>query len=187
MEKIKQIRIHGRGGMGTVKAAEIIVYSKVKAGEYGLSVPYFGFERQGAPVVAYVKLADKPIRAKTQVDFPDCVVVMEPTLLNAVNVFEDMSREGILVINSKKCPDLASLPPQVKKVGYVDATRISFDELGRAIPNTAMLGAFVKTTGWIEPGLAEEKICALFGPQNKKAFYRGLEEVEIVPVLEAVK
>lgn len=184
---MKQIRIHGRGGMGTVKAAEIIVYSKVKAGAYGLSVPYFGFERQGAPVVAYVKLSDAPIRAKTQVDFPDCVVVMEPTLLKAVNVFEDMAGDGILVMNNKEKPDLDQLPAQVKKVGFVDATRISFDELGRAIPNTAMLGAFVRATGWIEGEWAREKIGAMFGPQNVKAFNRGWEETEIVQLQEAVQ
>lgn len=182
MAIIKQIRIHGRGGMGVVKAAEIIVYANVKAGFFGVSVPYFGFERQGAPVVAYVKLDQQPIRAKTQVDYPDCVVVMEPTLLKAVDVFEDLAKEGLFIINSKKCPDLALIPPQVKKISYVDATKISLDILGRPIPNTVMLGAFVQATKWVDRTLTKNRISAMFGAENEQAFNLGYEEVKTIEV-----
>jgi 2-oxoacid:acceptor oxidoreductase gamma subunit (pyruvate/2-ketoisovalerate family) len=62
VKRMKEIRLHGRGGMGTVKAAEVIVNAKVLSGGYGNSIPFFGFERQGAPVTSFLRLDEKPIR-----------------------------------------------------------------------------------------------------------------------------
>ncbi len=165
---MKEIRLHGRGGMGTVKAAEIIVWAKVKRGGFGNSIPYFGFERQGAPVTAFVKLDDKPIRPKTQVYAPDCVVVLDPTIQNAVDVFEGMKDDGIFVLNTSEDPDLVNVPDVVKKLAVVNATDLALKRLGKVITNTAMLGAFVKATSWVSLGEILEKVEDYWGMKNAR-------------------
>lgn len=176
---VKEIRLHGRGGQGTVKASEAIVYAAVKMGLYGNSIPYFGFERKGAPVSAFVRISEQPIRAKTQVYRPQCTIVMDATVMTAVDVFEGMPAGGILIVNRKGGMKGLSVPPFIKTVGAVDATGISLELLGRAIPNTVMLGAFGAVTNWVDTELMRERVRELFDDRNADALMRGHSEVEI--------
>ena len=84
---MKEIRIHGRGGQGAVTAARMLASAFVIEGKYVASFPMYGFERRGAPVQAFTRLDDKPIREKTQVYTPDCMVVIDPTLLKIIHPF----------------------------------------------------------------------------------------------------
>ena len=172
-----EIRLHGRGGQGVVKAAEIVVRAAVMAGRYGVSIPVFGFERQGAPVTAFVRLADRPIRPKTRVYSPDCLIVMDQPLLEIPDVFDGLAQGGIVIINTALMPDELSLPSQVAKVGTVDASGIALETLGRNIPNTAMLGAFCAVAGGVD--LEQLKRCAgeAFGEKNALAVQRGYDSV----------
>jgi pyruvate ferredoxin oxidoreductase gamma subunit/phenylglyoxylate dehydrogenase gamma subunit len=163
---MKEIRLHGRGGMGTVKAAEILVWAKVLGGGYGNSIPFFGFERQGAPVTAFVKLDDKPIRPKTQVYTPDCVIVLDPTIQNAVNVFEGIKDKGTFVLNTTEGANQVKAPDQVETIAVVNATDLALERFGRAITNTAMLGAFVKATSWIPLDPIVSKVEEYWGKEN---------------------
>ncbi len=152
--------------MGTVKAAEIIVWAKVAAGGYGCSLPFFGFERQGAPVTAFVKLDESPIRPKTQVYDPDCVIVLDPTIQNAVDVFEGMKKDGVFVLNTAEAVENVQVPETVRRVATVNATDIALERLGRAVTNTAMLGAFVKCTGWVSLEEIMAKVEEYWGKEN---------------------
>ena len=154
------------------------MYAAVAEGKYGNSIP-FGFERQGAPVTSFVRIDKKPIRPKTQVYHPNCIVVLEPTIMNAVNVFEGLSSGAILIVNSDALPSEITVPPQVETVATVDATGIAMETIGRPIPNTVMLGAFVRATGWVNLATINARIGELFGPQNVLAAKRGYEETEI--------
>lgn len=147
---MKEIRLHGRGGQGAVMASQMIVNAYVIEGGYGNAIPFFGFERRGAPTSAFVRLDNKPIREKTQVYSPDCVIVVDPTLRATVNVFNGLKGDGIAVLNERRPVNPAELPESVKKLGYVDATRIAVDILGAPITNTPMLGAFAAVTGWVK-------------------------------------
>jgi len=172
-----EVRIHGRGGQGTVKAAEIIVRTTVREGKYGVSIPFFGFERQGAPVTAFVRLSDAPIRAKTRVYHPDCVIVMDTFLLDNVDVFAGMSNKGVVILNAAVPPESLEFPGCVVRVGTVDATGIALDILGRNIPNTAMLGAFCGVTGAVSlEGLAAS-VAEIFGEKNAEAVRLGYQQV----------
>ena len=144
-----EIRIHGRGGHGVVLASEIFVSALIREGKYAASFPFFGFERRGAPVVGFVRFDDKPIRQKDQVYHPECVVVTDGTLFKAVSVYQGIQPNGVLVLNETRAPSEISLPPEVHRVGLVDATRISMETIHTFIPNTAMLGALCRTTGWV--------------------------------------
>jgi 2-oxoacid:acceptor oxidoreductase gamma subunit (pyruvate/2-ketoisovalerate family) len=163
---MNEIRLHGRGGMGAVKAAEIMVWAKVAEGGYGSSIPFFGFERQGAPVTAFVKLDDKPIRPKTQVYNPGCVVVLDPTIGNAVDVFEGLKKGGVFVLNTKEAVSDLKLPETVGTIATVNATDLAMRRLGKAITNTAMLGAFVKATSWVSLDEIVAKVEEYWGKEN---------------------
>lgn len=179
---MREIRLHGRGGMGTVKAAEIIVWAKVAGGGYGSSIPFFGFERKGAPVTAFVKLSDKPIRPKTQVYTPDCVVVLDPTIRNAVDVFEGMKRGGTFVINTSEDASSLEVPGTVGTIATIDATGLALERLGQPITNTAVLGAFVKATSWISLDEVVTKVEEYWGAENA-ALVRDAHELTGVRVL----
>jgi 2-oxoacid:acceptor oxidoreductase gamma subunit (pyruvate/2-ketoisovalerate family) len=177
---MKEIRLHGIGGLGTVKAGEIIVHAAVMEGKYGNSIPFFGFERQGAPVTSFVRLDEKPIRPKNQVYHPNCVIVLEPSVMNAVDVFDGLRPDSFLILNTRQLPENITLSDKVKTIAYVDATGIALEVLGKPITNTVMLGAFAKATGWVSLSLLEERVKELFGEKNVTALKQGYELTRII-------
>lgn len=174
-----EIRLHGRGGMGTVKAAEVIVYARVAKDGFGNSIPFFGFERQGAPVTSFVRLDDKPIRPKTQVYEPHCVIVLDATLSAAVDLYEGMRDDSVLVINTTQAPESLKVPDRIRTIVTVDASGLSLQRLGKSIPNTAMLGAFVKGTGWVELEPVAERVAALWGEANAALVREAFEATRV--------
>ncbi len=178
---MKEIRLHGRGGQGTVKASELIVRAAVRGGRWANAIPYFGFERSGAPVSAFVRISDEMIWPKTQVYRPDCLVVMDASVRSAVPLFEGVKEGSMLIINSDSEElQKIELPDGVQTVGFVDATQIAHEELGRPIPNTVMLGAFARVSGWVAVDDLRECVIEVFGAENGRAVSRGYEEVSIV-------
>ncbi len=142
-----QIRIHGRGGQGVVTAAEMLSIAAFEEDRHSQAIPSFGSERMGAPVVAYVRIDDAPIELTEPVSRPDLLIVQDPTLFHAVDVFSGLADDGFLLINSaRKLPELhiddalARLPEH--HVYTVAATDLAMRHLGRPTPNTALLGAF---------------------------------------------
>lgn len=144
-----EIRMHGRGGQGAVMGAQLLAKALVDEGKYAMTVPAFGFERRGAPVVAYLRFDDKVIRQHTNILHPNCIVCIDPTLPQTVNIFEGITDNTTLVICTKKPLESIPLDPKVKKVGICDGVGIAMEVIGRRPPitNTIMLGAFVKATG----------------------------------------
>lgn len=177
---MKEIRLHGIGGLGTVKAGELLVQAAVADDKNGNSIPFFGFERQGAPVTSYVRLDDKLVRPKNQVYNPDCIIVLDPTVMNAVDVFDGLKENSVFVLNTA-LEDISTLdiPNTVKTVAIVDATKIALEVLKRPITNTIMLAAFAKATEWVNVELLEEKVAGMFGEKNRAAFKEGLKQVKV--------
>lgn len=99
---MKELRFHGRGGQGVVKAAQIIVSAVVDTGKYGQFIPFFGVERKGSPVFGFLRVDDKDIRIKTQVYTPEILVVFDDTLLPMEKTFEGLQENGVVIINTKK-------------------------------------------------------------------------------------
>lgn len=163
--QMKEIRLHGRGGQGTVMASQILVNAFAIEGKYGAAIPFFGFERRGAPVSGFVRLDDKPIRIKTMIYYPDVVVVLDSGLRKVVNVFDGIKDDRIAVLNEKRDIDQLDLPPSVRKVGLVDATKIALEVMGVPIANTAMLAAFAATTGWVKLESLLASFERYFGPK----------------------
>jgi 2-oxoacid:acceptor oxidoreductase gamma subunit (pyruvate/2-ketoisovalerate family) len=179
---VKEIRIHGRGGQGSVLAARMLASAFVAEGKCVASFPMYGFERRGAPVMAFTRVDDKPIREKNQVYNPDCMVVIDPTLLRMRTLFTGITGQGVLILNSPT-PLPAQPDSNVKVAGIINATQIALEEMGRDIPNTCLVGALAAATHWVT---LESIIAALpeyFSgdklEKNIRCTERGYREVKI--------
>jgi 2-oxoacid:acceptor oxidoreductase gamma subunit (pyruvate/2-ketoisovalerate family) len=180
---VKEIRIHGRGGQGAVMAARMLASAFVAEGKYIASFPMYGFERRGAPVVAFTRVDDKPIREKTQIYNPDCLIVIDPGLLTLPTLFTGLRPDSVFILNSPK--KLPQRPNENLKIGgVVDATGIAVQEIGRDIPNTCLLGAFAAATGWVKLesilGALPDYLRGDILQRNLKSAERGYKEVEVI-------
>ena len=179
---MREIRFHGRGGQGAVLAARMLAAAFVIEGKHVASFPMYGFERRGAPVVAFTRLDDKPIREKTQIYNPDCLVVIDPGLMNLPALFSGLKPEGILILNSPR-PLENRLNDNLKLAGVVNATQIAVEEIGRDIPNTCLLGAFAATTGWVNLKSILSSLGDYFSgdilQRNIRSTERGFQEVNV--------
>ncbi len=143
-------------------AAQTLAEAAVIEGNYAVAFPFFGAERRGAPVLAFARIDDKKIYTKTQVYTPDCVVVLDDSLLDTIDVVAGLKPRGSAVINSKDTPGDIDLG-RVIQTSTVDATSVALEILKAPITNTAILGAFVKATGVIKLESLEEAIKRRFG------------------------
>ena len=150
-----EVRFHGRGGQGAVIASELLAQAAFREGMQPQSFPFFGVERRGAPVTAYTRIDDVPIRVRTAVTRPDIVVVMDAGLLRAVNVTAGLKPEGLLLVNAEAPPSTPPANPPAQ-VAFVDATGIALAHgLGtRSVPivNTAILGGLVRASRIVSLG-----------------------------------
>lgn len=180
---MREIRIHGRGGQGAVLAARMLASAFVAEGKSVASFPMYGFERRGAPVVAFTRVDDAPIREKTQIYNPDCLIVIDPGLLTLPTLFTGLKPGGVFILNSKKTLD-AKPNENLKIGGVVNATQIAVEEIGRDIPNTCLLGAFAAVSGWLQlQSILDALPDYLSGDileRNLKSAERGYKEVEVI-------
>ncbi|MCI5480345.1 MAG: 2-oxoacid:acceptor oxidoreductase family protein [Lachnospiraceae bacterium] len=153
MKDMVEIRWHGRGGQGAKTACMLLADAAFTAGKYVQGFPEYGPERMGAPITAYNRISEERCGIHSNIYEPDYVVVVDETLLEAVDVTKGLNPEGAIVINSEKKPE--ELKPLLGgysgKVYTVDARRISEECLGKYYPNTPMLAAIVQVSRVLEP------------------------------------
>ncbi len=142
-----QVRIHGRGGQGVVSAAEMLSVAAFEEGKHSQAVPSFGSERMGAPVVAYVRIDDREIELREPVLEPNLLIVQDPTLFSAIDVFAGLRKDGYLLVNTTKSMEELGVDEAAEKlpaghVAAVPATELAMRHLKRPTPNTVLLGAF---------------------------------------------
>lgn len=152
MKDIIEIRWHGRGGQGAKTAALLLADAAFNTGKYVQGFPEYGPERMGAPITAYNRISSTRNTVHSNIYEPDYVVVVDETLLSAVDVTAGLKKEGAIVINSGKSPTelRALLKGYEGRVCAIDAGRISEEELGRNMPNTPMLAAVVQVSGVVD-------------------------------------
>jgi len=180
-----EVRLHGRGGQGGITAALMLIEAAFTEGKWGQKIPVYGGERRGAPVVAYLRIDDKPVRETTAIYEPDWIVVLDEGLGEIVNVTSGLKEGGIAVMNDRRPPEKVDLGVNLSKVATVDATAVSSELFGRrAIPitNTIMLGAISAATGLIKLESLEEPIKTRFpgrlGERNVEAAKLGYDKVK---------
>ncbi len=179
---MKEIRLHGRGGQGAALGARVIVTAYVHEGKWASCFPTFGAERRGPPIMAFVRLDDKPVREVTQVYNPDCLIVIDPYLVSLPGIFNGIKPGGILVLNAAK-PVTERYHQNLGAIGFVDANKIGLEEIGAPITNTCMLGAFVRATGWLQLDSILFSLKEYFTggmlEKNIRCVQRGFEETNI--------
>ena len=149
MDNILEIRWHGRGGQGAATASQLLADAAFGTGNYVQGFPEYGPERMGAPITAYNRISYEPIRIHSNIYEPDFVVVIDETLLEAIDVTDGLNPEGALIINTPKEPEeiRSKVPGYEGPIYTVDARKVSMETIGRYFPNTPMLASVVKVAG----------------------------------------
>ncbi|MFX1318271.1 MAG: 2-oxoacid:acceptor oxidoreductase family protein [Promethearchaeota archaeon] len=145
-----EIRFHGRGGQGAVTGAKILGDATRLENKHFQAFAHYGAERRGAPVMAFTRVADEPIRIHSYIYEPEAIVVLDETLLDNPTVQNGIKEGTFVIVNSPHKPGDIKLKVKTK-ISTVDATKISLEEgilvAGIAVVNTIMLGAVARATG----------------------------------------
>ena len=175
-----EIRIHGRGGQGSVTMAELLAEAAFHSGQEAQAFPNFGVERRGAPVTAYVRLDKKPIRLRSQIYSPDYVIVQDASLLVDGSILSNLKKGAVVIINTAKGINDLSLPANIK-VKTINASGLALEVIGKPIINTILLGAFAGLTGLIKLSAVEQAIKSRFSGEiaekNIRASRKGFEVI----------
>ena len=175
-----EIRVHGRGGQGGVTSAELLARAAINQGNFAQAFPSFGPERRGAPVVAFIRVDSAQIRVREKIYNPDLVLVLDPTLLDIVDVAEGLNPGGMVIANTNLSTDELKKKYGWPKAAQVDADTVAREELGVPITNTTMLGALLKAQTVVPLEAMETVILERFGPKlgpkNFKALQRAFAE-----------
>jgi pyruvate ferredoxin oxidoreductase gamma subunit len=149
MSQMIEIRWHGRGGQGAKTAAMLLAEAAIHDGKFIQAFPEYGPERMGAPVQSFNRISDEPLTMHCSLTNPNVVMVLDPSLMEAVDVSAGLSEEGTLIINTPSTPAeiRKSLHWNGKKLFTVNASQIAMDTIKRDVPNTPMMGALIKATG----------------------------------------
>jgi 2-oxoacid:acceptor oxidoreductase gamma subunit (pyruvate/2-ketoisovalerate family) len=178
-----EIRWHGRGGQGAVTSVELLALAAIGEGKYAQGFPSFGPERRGAPVAAFNRVDDKPIKVRSSIYRPDAVLVLDEGLIGAVDLTEGLKPDGILIVNTSK--SRAEIKKALKykgRLGTVDGLAIAWKELGVPITNTTMLGALIRATGVVNMESMQAPVEHRFGRiagKNMTAMKRAYDELTI--------
>ncbi len=182
-----EIVFHGRGGQGSVTAANLLVAAALKDGNIGLQAfPLFGAERRGAPVRAFARISDSEIHLRSEIYNPDIVIIQDESIMGIVDVLKGLKKDGKILINTRKKPN--DYPFSKKyKVATVDATGVAIkhDILVGGIPvvNTPILGAVPKVLDKVTlksiQSTIKEKWKGEQGEQNVKATKDAYDATEV--------
>jgi pyruvate ferredoxin oxidoreductase gamma subunit len=173
-----EIRIHSRGGQGGVTAARLLALAAFRDGKHATACPFYGAERRGAPVVSYVRIDDSPIRVYSQIRHPDLIVVLDPSVMDVVDVLQGLKPGGKVLMNAARAEEIPG-----HTVLAVDLTGIALSLnlviAGSPILNTPVMGALAKM-GIISHESARLAIKEMFSDErNVKAAERAYTELMI--------
>jgi pyruvate ferredoxin oxidoreductase gamma subunit len=186
--ELTEVRWHARGGQGAVTAAKMVAELAVEQGKHFQAFPEYGPERSGAPIVAFTRISDEPIQTYAPIEHPGVILVLDPTLLNAINVCEGAAPGATVIVHTEDSPDevMAKADFGDAHVMTVPATKIAKETIGRNLPNTPMVGAVAKATGIFSLEQVEEHLLHSFGKKfapevvdgNLNAVRRAYNEVQ---------
>lgn len=167
-----EVRIHGRGGQGNVVAAYLLAGAAIDDGWHALAFPAFGAERRGAPVAAFVRMAERPFRRRDQIANPDFLIIQDGALLHTEGILAGLKPGGGVLVNSTQEADALHL----EAAAYaLPATRLAMEHLGRPVPNTALLAAFLVLTELLPLESLAKALGGRFGGETLAANGRLVE------------
>jgi len=171
---IIEVRLHGRGGQGNVAAAYLLAAAAIREGLFAQGFPAFGAERRGAPVAAFVRIAGRELRRHSQVQRPDFLIVQDAALLGVPGVLDGLRPGGAVLANSQEDGDALSQRLGVPVVAF-PAGAMAREVLGRPVPNTALLSAFLALTGLLSRESLEAEVEARFRSRGDDVVQRNVE------------
>ena len=178
---MREIVIHARAGQGAITTASILAQALFLEGKYAYAFPHFGAARMGAPMNAFLRFSDKPIRLRSRIYSPDYVIVVDSTLLRSIDVLKGLKEKGVIICDEREGIEYPS-PQDKQHIYIVPATRIALEVMGKPLGNTALLGAFVGSTGIIKFSSLESAIKKRFsgktGELNLECAKRGYEFIK---------
>lgn len=178
-----EMRLHGRGGQGTVMAAEMLANAFVLEGKYASVFPSFGIERRGSAVMAFSRFGDEPVREKTRVYKPEILLVLDPSLLDKPEIYKGFVKGGTIVAAGKDPEVILSKGVEPAAIALVDAMGIALAETGTNITNVIMLGAFARGTGLISlehvRAAVEDTFSGKLLAKNLVGLQRGFDELTV--------
>ncbi len=175
-----EIRWHGRGGQGVVTANEILAETAISAGKYVKAFPEFGPERMGAPIRAFTRISETPIKVHSQVYEPDIVIILDGTLVGKVDMLGGLKKDGFVLANYAGTPkELQEALGTDAECHTLDATAISMEEIGKPMANTAILGALTKVSPLVSYSALEDQITTKFtGKLSDKVIVKNLSALK---------
>lgn len=186
-----EIRLHGRGGQGAVTSAELLATAAINKGKYAQAFPSFGPERRGAPVTAFLRIDDNPIRTRAMIYNPDVVLVLDPSILRLVDISAGLKPGGVVVANSKYTgKELQKELGIGSTFASVNATKIAMEELKLPITNTTMIGALLKMKDFVTIDDMVEPFNERFGriaEKNLKTLKRAFNETDFAEEDKSIK
>lgn len=171
-----EIRIHSRGGQGGVTAARLLAMAAFLDKKHATAAPFYGAERRGAPVTSFVRIDEDPIKIYSQIRSPNLIIVLDASIMDAVDVLQGIQEDGIVLINSPHPVDLPGV-----RVITLDLTGIALSVdlvvSGNPILNTPVLGALARM-GVVSRESAEAAIRDMFSDErNVKAAEAAYKEL----------
>lgn len=182
---VEEIRLHGRGGQGVVASGEMIALAAVYEEKYCRAFPFYGSARRGTPVTAFAQLGGEDEATRSNIYTPDHIIILDPELPKAIDVTTGLKEGGTIIWNTPLGTEEAArqIKANFYKMGVLDATSIALETLGRPIPNTTVLGAFVRTTGLLKMDSIEKAILKRFSGEiaekNVIAARKGHQSVKV--------
>lgn len=172
---LTEIRIHGRGGQGNVVAAYLLATAAFEAGRFGQAFPSFGPERRGAPVAAFVRIADHPVRRRSQVRAPGFLIIQDEKLLHVGEITDGLLAGGGVLVNSRRAAEQLPIAGAARTV-TIAATALATQILGVPVPNTALIAAFLALTDLLPLAALEKALARRFEGETLKRNVRLIAE-----------
>ena len=151
---MKEIIIFARAGQGAITTAQVLGSAIVKSGLYAYAFPHFGAARMGAPMNAFLRYDDKPIRVRTRIKSADYSIVVDGTLFKSQNVENLTKQDGVIIVNSEE--KISS--KNGKKIVCVPANDLSLKTIGKIFANTVLLGTLCALTNIVDINMLYESM-----------------------------
>jgi pyruvate ferredoxin oxidoreductase gamma subunit len=172
---MREIRIHARAGQGAITTASILGYAYFLEGKFPYAFPHFGAARMGAPMNAFVRVDEKPVRLRSQIYEPDYIIIVDATLTRGFNCFSGLKEDGVALFNQREGVEIPKLKAK-QKLYVIPANDIAMKAFGRPLGNTALLGAYSAATGDLKLESLFESVKKRFSGKALEGNFKAIQE-----------
>ena len=138
-----QIIIQGRGGQGAQTAGNLLATAFFAEGRQVQSFASYGGARRGTPVTAFIRVDDRPIRVRCDIEQADAILCFDASLLEK-RLLATARPDTLIVVNSSRTSEQFAQTLPGYRVIPVDGISIARRHgLGRIV-NSVLLGAFAR-------------------------------------------